>query len=86
MRNMFSGLCRQPRPRSASAGPIIVCLNGDSELTLTNFTSRSNLVTYALVWEKVEIVDFSKIIVTCKLNVCNQLNENKIKLHGYQMS
>ena len=29
------------------------CSNYDPELTLTHFTPRSNLVTKALVWEKV---------------------------------
>ena len=29
-----------------------LCSNNDSELTLTYFTARSNLVPYAFVWEK----------------------------------
>ena len=37
-----------------------VCSNDDSELTLTYFTARSNLVPYAFVWEKGKIIDFSK--------------------------
>ena len=56
-------------------------------LTLIHFTPRSNLVTYAFVWEKMEIVNFSKTIVPCELKVgiCNQLNEEK-KLQCYQRS
>ena len=30
------------------------CSNDDTELTLTYFTARSNLVSYVLVWEKVK--------------------------------
>ena len=35
-------------------------------LTLTQFTSRSNLVAYAFVWEKVEIVNFLESVVACE--------------------
>ena len=39
--------------------------------------ARSNLVTYAFLWEKVETVDFSETIAACDLNVgrCRQLIE-----------
>ena len=33
-------------------GPIIVCSNDDPRLTLTYFTARSNLVSYAFIWGK----------------------------------
>ena len=36
-------------------------------LTLTQFTSRSNLVAYAFIWEKVEIVNFLEAILACEL-------------------
>ena len=32
--------------------------NDDAVLTLTYFTTRSNLVPYAFVWEKVKTMDF----------------------------
>ena len=39
--------------------------------------ARSNLVTYAFLWEKVKTVDFSETIVACDLKVsrCRQLIE-----------
>ena len=40
-----------------------VCSNDDLGLTLTYFTARSNLVPYAFVWEKSNIMDFSETIV-----------------------
>ena len=40
--------------------PIIVSSNDDPGVTLTYFTARSNLVTYAFLKEKVKTVDFSK--------------------------
>ena len=39
-------------------------------LTLTQFTSRSNLVAYAFVQEKVECVNFLETIVACELKFC----------------
>ena len=38
------------------------CSNDDTELTLTYFTSRSNLIHCAHVWEKGKIMDFSETI------------------------
>ena len=38
-------------------------------MTLTYFTARSNLVTYAFLWEKLKIVDFSETIAACDLKV-----------------
>ena len=55
--------------------PIINCSNDDPGVTLTFFTARSNLVTYAFLWEKVKTVDFSETIAACDLKVgrCRQL-------------
>ena len=47
--------------------PIIVCSNDDPDVTLTYFTARSNLVTYAFLWEKVKNVDFSETIAASDL-------------------
>ena len=33
-------------------GPIIVCSNDDPRLTMTYFTTRSNLVSHAFIWGK----------------------------------
>ena len=46
-------------------------------MTLTYFTARSTLVTYAFLWEKVKTVDFSETIAACDLKVgrCRQLIE-----------
>ena len=46
-----------------------VCSNDDSELTLTYFTARSNLIPYAFVWEKGKTMDFSETIVVCDVKV-----------------
>ena len=56
---------------------IIICSNDDLWVTLTYFTARSNLVTYAFLWEKVKTVDFSETIAACDLKVgrCRQLIE-----------
>ena len=55
----------------------INCSNDDPGVTLTYFTARSNLVTYAFLWEKVKTVDFSETIAACDLKVggCRQLNK-----------
>ena len=37
---------------NGALGPIIVCSNDDPRLTLTYFTTRSNLVSYAFIWGK----------------------------------
>ena len=44
---------------------------------MTYFMARSNLVTYAFLWEKVKTVDFSETIAACDLKVgrCRQLIE-----------
>ena len=56
---------------------IIVCSNDDPGMTLTYFTARSNLETYAFLWEKVKTVEFSVTIEACDLKVgrCRQLLE-----------
>ena len=51
-----------------------MCSNDDPGVTLTYFTARSNLVTYAFLLEKVKTVDFSETIAACDLKVgrCRQ--------------
>ena len=39
-----------------------ICSNDDTELTLTYFTSMSNLIPCTFVWEKGKIMDFSETI------------------------
>ena len=64
-----------------------VCSNDDPGLTLTYFTTRSNLVPYAFVWEKVKTMDFSETIVVYDINVgiCGQLN-GYMKHYEFQRS
>ena len=64
-----------------------VCSNDDLGLTLTYFTARSNLVPYAFVWEKSNIMDFSETIVVYDIKVGRfiQLNEY-MNLYEYQRS
>ena len=54
-----------------------VCSNDAPWLTLTYFTTRSNLVPYAFVWEKVKTMDFSESIVVydTKVGRCSKLYE-----------
>ena len=40
-----------------------VCSNNDPGLTFTYFTTRSNLVPYAFVWEKGKTMEFSETVV-----------------------
>ena len=44
---------------------------------MTYFTARSNLVTYAFLWEKGKTVDFSETIaaIDMKVCICTQLIE-----------
>ena len=52
---------------------------------MTYFTARSNLVTYAFLWEKVKTVDFSKTIAASNLKVgrSRHLNEfMKVSIEG----
>ena len=49
--------------------PIIVCTNDDPGVTLTYFTARSILETYAYLWEKVKTEYFSETIAASDLKV-----------------
>ena len=40
-----------------------ICSNDDAWLTLTYFMAKSNLVSYAFVWEKGKTIDFSETLV-----------------------
>ena len=53
------------------------CSNGAPRLTMTYFMTRSNLVPYAFVCEKVKTMDFSETIVVydIKIGRCRRLNE-----------
>ena len=53
-----------------------VCSNDDPRLTLTCFTTRSNLVPFAFVWVKAKTKDFLDIILVYDIKVgrCSQLN------------
>ena len=46
-----------------------VYINYNPGLTLTYFTARSNLVTWAFLWEKVKTVNYSETIDACDLKV-----------------
>ena len=46
-----------------------ICSNDDPRLTLTYFTSKSNLVPNAFVWEKGKTMDFSESIVVYDLKL-----------------
>ena len=46
-----------------------ICSKDDTELTLTYFTARSNLVPYAFVSEKGKTMDFSETIVVYDLKL-----------------
>ena len=46
-----------------------VCSNDDPELTLTYFSTRSNLIPYVFVWEKGKTIDFSGTIVVNDLKL-----------------
>ena len=58
--------------------------NDNPGLTLTYFTTRSNLVPYAFVWEKVKTMDFSETIIVYDIKVgrCSQLNESFMSTKG----
>ena len=59
--------------------PIIVCSNDDPGLTLTYFTARSNLVTYAYLYEKMITVDFSETIAASDLKIFRSRHLNECK-------
>ena len=54
-----------------------VCSNDDPELTLTYFTARSNLVSYAFVWEKGKTMDFSETVVVYDLKLTTDDRSDK---------
>ena len=63
------------------------CSNYDPGLTLTHFMPRSNLLTYAFVWEKVKIIYFLETIAALGLKVAWSIQENELmKLSEYQRS
>ena len=67
-----------------------VYTNDDPGLTLTYFTSRSNLVTVALLEGKVKTMNFSETIAACVLKVgtcrCRQVIEyNQLSSSVYKM-
>ena len=51
--------------------------NGDTGLTLTNLTARSNLVPYAFVWEKGKTIDFPETIVVYDLKLATDVRSDK---------
>ena len=51
--------------------------NVDPGLTLTYFTTRSNLVPYAFVWEKGKTMDFSETIVVYDLKLATDDRSDK---------
>ena len=51
--------------------------NEDPGLTLTYFTTRSNLVPYAFVWGKGKTMDFSQTIVVCDLKLATDDQSDK---------
>ena len=54
-----------------------VCSKDDPGLTLTFFTTRSNLVPYAFVWEKGKTMDFSETIVVYDLKLATDDQSDK---------
>ena len=54
-----------------------ICSNDDPGLTLTYFTTRSNLILYAFVWEKGKTVDFSETIVVYDLKLATDDRSDK---------
>ena len=54
-----------------------VCSNDDPGLTLTYFTARSNLVSYAFVREKGKTMDFSETIVIYDLKLATDDQSDK---------
>ena len=57
-----------------------VYINDDPGLTLTYFTARSNLVSYAFVWEKGKTMDFSETIVVYDLKLATDDRSDKMFL------
>ena len=59
-----------------------VCSNDDPGLTLTYFTTRSNLVPYAFAWEKGKTMDFSETIVVYDLKLATDDRTNNLSPGG----
>ena len=51
--------------------------NDDPGLTLTYFTAKSNLVSYAFIWEKGKTMDFSETIVVYALKLATDDQSDK---------
>ena len=54
-----------------------ICSNDDPGLTLAYFTTQSNLVSYAFVWEKGKTMDFSETIVVYDLKLATDDQSDK---------
>ena len=54
--------------------------SNDPGLTLTYFTTRSDLVPYAFVWEKRKTMDFSETIVICLKLAADDQSDKKFLL------
>ena len=54
---------------ASGARVLINCSNDDLGMTLIYFTSRSNLVPYAFVWEKGETMDILETIVVYNVKI-----------------
>ena len=50
-----------------------VCSNDEPGLTLIYFTTRSNLVPDAFVWQKGKTMDISETIVVCDLKLAKMI-------------
>ena len=81
LKKIFSGT-KQPMTLKVSMQHRVfkfyqVCSNDDLGLTLTYFTARSNLVPFAFVWGKSNIMNFSETIVVYDIKIGRviQLNE-----------
>ena len=63
------------------------CSNYDPGLTLTYFTPRSNLITWAFLWVKVKIIYCLETIAALGLKVARSIQLNELmKLSEYQRS
>ena len=51
-----------------------MCSNDDPGVSLTYFTARSNLVTYAFLYGKKKTVDFSGTIAACDHKLVDAVN------------
>ena len=61
------------------------CSNYDPRLTLTYFTPRSNLGTWAFAWAKVNIIYYLETIAAIGLKVGLNIQKNELmKLNEYQ--